>query len=207
MPPKTEPPKPRYAHSPKSFPNKLRILGGMWRGRVLHLSPTQELRPTTSHNREMLFNWLGPKIIGARCLDLYAGSGALGIEALSRGAAWVTFIDSAPHALQVLRAQLVAWLKGAEPLFDTQTLVLPESRWTPSQPYDLVFIDPPFRYNLGVVTLTWLENKKKIKPDTLVFLEVEAEHPALDLKPAWGVLKHVTRGQVTAYLLIYHGES
>jgi 16S rRNA (guanine966-N2)-methyltransferase len=87
----------------------LRIIGGTWRGRKLRFPDRPDLRPTPDRVRETLFNWLGPRTLGARCLDLFAGSGALGLEALSRGAAHVSFIERDPVAARELRARLTEW--------------------------------------------------------------------------------------------------
>src|SRR3569833_2204270 len=87
----------------------LRIIGGTWRGRRRRFPPQEEIRPTPDRVRETLFNWLRPRVVGARCLDLYAGSGALGLEALSRGAAEVTFVEQDGVAVRELRARLTEW--------------------------------------------------------------------------------------------------
>ena len=87
----------------------LRIIGGAWRGRKLRFPPSPEIRPTPDRVRETLFNWLMPRIVGARCLDLFAGSGALGLESLSRGAAHVTFVERDSAAVRELRARLSEW--------------------------------------------------------------------------------------------------
>jgi hypothetical protein len=87
----------------------LRIIGGMWRGRKLRFPPSPEIRPTPDRVRETLFNWLAPRLPGARCLDLFAGSGALGLESLSRGAGHVTFVERDPAAARELRARLAEW--------------------------------------------------------------------------------------------------
>src|SRR3954447_26883629 len=94
----------RAAHS-----RELRIIGGTWRGRRLRFPPQEEIRPTPDRVRETLFNWLGPRVVGARCLDLFAGSGALGLEALSRGAAEVTFVERDGVAVREMRARLTEW--------------------------------------------------------------------------------------------------
>ena len=88
--------------------NEVRIIGGLWRGRKLRFAATRGLRPTLGRVRETLFNWLAGEIRGARCLDLYAGSGALGLEALSRGAAEVTFVERNRKAAASLSANLAA---------------------------------------------------------------------------------------------------
>ncbi|HVS75828.1 MAG TPA: 16S rRNA (guanine(966)-N(2))-methyltransferase RsmD, partial [Steroidobacteraceae bacterium] len=87
----------------------LRIIGGVWRGRRLRFPPSPEIRPTPDRVRETLFNWLAGRVPGARCLDLFAGSGALGLEALSRGAAHVTFVERDPAAAREIRARLAEW--------------------------------------------------------------------------------------------------
>src|SRR5258707_12452936 len=87
----------------------LRIIGGRWGGRRLRFPPQEEIRPTPDRVRETLFNWLGPRVPGSRCLDLFAGSGALGLEALSRGAAHVTFVETDAIAVRELRARLAEW--------------------------------------------------------------------------------------------------
>ncbi|HLY51656.1 MAG TPA: 16S rRNA (guanine(966)-N(2))-methyltransferase RsmD, partial [Steroidobacteraceae bacterium] len=87
----------------------LRIIGGAWRGRKLRFPAAAHIRPTPDRVRETLFNWLGARVVGARCLDLFAGSGALGLEALSRGAAHVTFVEHDTAAARELRARLAEW--------------------------------------------------------------------------------------------------
>src|SRR6201985_57242 len=87
----------------------LRIIGGTCRGRRLRFPPQEEIRPTPDRVRETLFNWLTPRVVGARCLDLFAGSGALGLESLSRGAAHVTFVERDSAAVRDLRARLTEW--------------------------------------------------------------------------------------------------
>ncbi|MBV8221698.1 MAG: 16S rRNA (guanine(966)-N(2))-methyltransferase RsmD, partial [Solirubrobacterales bacterium] len=87
----------------------MRIIGGAWRGRKLRFAAEAGIRPTPDRVRETLFNWLGPAIAGARCLDLFAGSGALGLEALSRGAAHVTFVEQDATAARELRSRLDEW--------------------------------------------------------------------------------------------------
>src|SRR5689334_20059128 len=94
----------RAAHS-----RELRIIGGTWRGRRLRFPPQEEIRPTPDRVRETLFNWLGPRVVGARCLDLFAGSGALGLEALSRGAAEVTFVERDRRAPVASGSLLEEW--------------------------------------------------------------------------------------------------
>src|ERR1700720_2134442 len=122
----------------------LRIIGGTWRGRRLRFPPQEEIRPTPDRVRETLFNWLGTRVSEARCLDLFAGSGALGLEALSRGAAHVTFVERDAAAVRELRARLSEWgASGAEVQHaDAQRFL--GGRGAGGQPFGIVFLDPPF---------------------------------------------------------------
>ena len=121
--------------------NELRIIGGNWRGRRVKFPSSNELRPTPDRVRETLFNWLQPVIAGSRCLDLFAGSGALGLEALSRGATRVVFVDHEPKVIEHLHAALsLLKAEGAEPKL-TQARRYLES---PVEAFDIVFLDPPF---------------------------------------------------------------
>jgi 16S rRNA (guanine(966)-N(2))-methyltransferase RsmD len=122
----------------------MRVIAGTYGGRRLQAPPGEATRPTSDRVREALFSILGDRVQGARVLDLFAGSGALGVEALSRGAASATFVDSAPAAIRALRANLEAL--GAE----AEVVRADALRWLRSAPaaarqYDLVFLDPPYR--------------------------------------------------------------
>jgi len=120
--------------------NEVRIIGGQWRGRKLRFPDRGGLRPTLGRVRETLFNWLAPSIHDARCLDLYAGSGALGFEALSRGAAEVTFVERDRKAALALKSN--AELLEA----NAKILQMPAERFLASKPptFDLILFDPPF---------------------------------------------------------------
>jgi 16S rRNA (guanine966-N2)-methyltransferase len=121
--------------------NEVRIIGGKWRGRKLVFPAAAGLRPTLGRVRETLFNWLREDVIDSRCLDLFAGSGALGFEALSRGAASVTLVDSNRRVAQGLRdnaSRLAA--DGAAVVCDRAERVLRRG----GPPWDLIFLDPPF---------------------------------------------------------------
>lgn len=120
--------------------NQVRIIAGCWRGRKLSFAPVAGVRPSPDRVRETLFNWLSPVIRDARCLDLYAGSGALGIEAASRGASSVVLVDSDPQVVNCLREQLQ--LLGAAQIEVVQSTV---EAWlaAPADPFDIVFLDPP----------------------------------------------------------------
>ena len=120
--------------------NEVRIIGGQWKGRKLSFPARPGLRPTLGRVRETLFNWLAPTLAGARCIDLYAGSGALGFEALSRGAAEVTFVERDRKTAAALRANLATLNGNAAVITDTAERAIQRAGRT----YDLIFCDPPF---------------------------------------------------------------
>jgi 16S rRNA (guanine966-N2)-methyltransferase len=126
---------------------RIRIIAGRWRGRFIDVPDRQGLRPTPNRVRETLFNWLRNDIAGARCLDLFAGSGALGLEALSRGVAEVTFVDSAPQLITALRAQLAGFDATAE-LVCSKAEDFVAAR---SDRFDVVFVDPPFSLDASAI--------------------------------------------------------
>src|SRR6185312_11393174 len=123
-----------------SAPGKLRIIGGTLRGSRIAVPDFPGLRPTPDRVRETLFNWLAPVIDGAQCLDLFAGTGALGIEALSRGAAQVDFVESDARLADLLRANLTRLKQDAQVHVGDAMRHLAQV----SSRYDLVFLDPPF---------------------------------------------------------------
>ncbi|MDP9386272.1 MAG: 16S rRNA (guanine(966)-N(2))-methyltransferase RsmD [Actinomycetota bacterium] len=122
----------------------MRVIAGRYGGRRLQAPPGRETRPTSDRVREALFSVLGEQVAGARVLDLFAGSGALGLEALSRGAADVTFVDASPAAIRALRANLAALGAEAEIVRGDALAALRNARADARQ-YDLVFLDPPYR--------------------------------------------------------------
>lgn len=135
-----------------SRPGALRIIGGRWRGRRIELPAGTAVRPTPDRVRETLFNWLAPYIEGARCLDLFAGSGALGIEALSRGAAAVVFVESEPRLAKAIEASLASLL-GPEPQSVASVRAVDVDRFlgAASGHYDVAFADPPYERPIATV--------------------------------------------------------
>lgn len=175
----------------------VRIIGGQWRGRKLHFPALPGLRPSPDRVRETLFNWLAPVIHDARCLDLFAGSGVLGLEALSRGAAHVTFIDQNPEIVRYLREQLtILGAKNAEVLCATIGKTGPS---LPS-PFNIIFLDPPFHKNLIEPCCRWLVENNLLAPDTYVYLETEASLKSLPIPAQWELLKSKNAGQVGYHL-------
>ena len=176
--------------------NQVRIIGGDWRGRKLQFPSIDGLRPTPDRVRETLFNWLSPHIAGTHCLDLYAGSGALGFEALSRGARSCYFIDT---NIQVQAA--LASSARALSCEDRATLILADSgsEIALDQSIDLVFLDPPFASHLLAGTLDWLLTSPSIHPKTLIYIESHKDYelPVTNLS----VFKEKAAGEVTSRLV------
>src|SRR5688572_32360734 len=127
--------------------NRLRIIGGRWRGSRIEFPPLAAIRPSPDRVRETLFNWLQQPIVGARCLDLFAGSGALGLEALSRGAAHVTFIEKDRRAAAAIDELAREWLEAQVWVQSVDALSWLERIPAPAT-FDIVFVDPPYDANL-----------------------------------------------------------
>lgn len=175
----------------------LRIIGGRWRGRKLKVPPVEEVRPTTDMLRETLFNWLSPIIQGAHCLDLFAGSGALGFEALSRGAACVTFIDSSPEVVKQLEETALHLGATAEILHADAC-----SAWeSKNKPFHLVFLDPPFHQNLIEPACAFLDSHDILCKNAYIYLETEGGFDSLPTPSHWHVIREKKQGQVSAYLI------
>ena len=181
----------------KAASNTLRIIGGSWRSRKLNFVSAPNLRPTPDRVRETLFNWLQSDISNTRCLDLFAGSGALGLEALSRGASSVIFIEKHRAAAKQLEQNL-AYLKTDNTVenTDAESYLLKADK-----PFDIIFLDPPFRQNLLPKILDSIIKQHLLKANGLIYLEQEAEES--NHWEQWGLktLKETTAGQVKSYLL------
>jgi 16S rRNA (guanine966-N2)-methyltransferase len=178
--------------------NSVRIIGGAWRGRRVSFPDSPGLRPTPDRIRETLFNWLQHSVANARCLDLFAGSGALGLEALSRGAAELVFVEQAVAVARMLREQLAR----LEASTRGQVAEMGVARFlrTPAAPFDLVFLDPPFGENHLTEYLPQLAASPLLKPGALVYLECERALGVPDLPPAWEMLKSKSAGEVGYHL-------
>ena len=176
---------------------QIRIIGGQWRGRKLPVPHSIGLRPTTDRVRETLFNWLAPEIQQARCLDCFAGSGALGLEALSRYAESATLLELEKAVAQQLTQNLQTLKANNAQVIQTDTL-----SWLAQQgePYHIVFIDPPFRQGLLEQTLQLLEANRWLADDALIYVESEVEHGAPAAPLSWHLHREKIAGQV-AYRL------
>lgn len=149
--------------------SRIRIIGGEWRSRLIDVRSVKGLRPTPDRVRETLFNWLGQDLDGLSCLDLFAGSGALGFEAASRGAAQVTMLEQDPVALAALQANAKTLHASRVQIVRGDALHFARSTY---QSFDVVFVDPPYR-------AAWIERIAPLLPGLLSnegLVYVEAEH-------------------------------
>ncbi len=177
--------------------HRIRIIGGCWRHRQLTVCDTPTLRPSPDRLRETLFNWLQPDITDANCLDMFAGSGALGFEAVSRGAARVLMVERDVRLFQQLQRQKTIFHSDRIQLLCADVLAC-TSTSTYREQYDIVFIDPPFHSGLMEHTLTHLREQQMLRPGALIYVESE---PGLRLPEGWRVSKQTMAGKVQARLL------
>ena len=184
--------KPNHAGS-----GQIRIIGGQWRGRKLPVPESPGLRPTTDRVRETLFNWLAPSIVDANCLDCFAGSGALGLEALSRYAASATLLEMERGVAQQLQKNLATLKASNAKVVNTNTLAFLAQA---GAPHDIVFVDPPFRKGLLEETLKLLENNGWLSDEALIYIESEVENGLPPVPMNWHVYREKVAGQV-AYRL------
>jgi 16S rRNA (guanine966-N2)-methyltransferase len=177
----------------------LRIIGGEWRSRKVPFpSSVENLRPTPDRVRETLFNWLQNITPSARCLDLFAGSGALGLEALSRGASSVTFIDNSPAATYQLKENLQTLKCQHGEVITSSAINWLDARKTDTEPrYDLVFLDPPFRKEMVPVICELLEKRNLLSDNAVIYIEAESELSHLTVPTNWEENRSKTAGQVT----------
>lgn len=182
--------------------NQVRIIAGQWRGRKLEFPDIQGLRPTSDRVRETLFNWLAPIISGSSCLDLFAGSGALGFEAASRGASRVVMVDLdrkvvetlermrqklAADAIELVCARAEDYLAGAD------------------QRFDIIFLDPPFADGKQLAAaIGTIEAGSVLKPGGLLYLETPKGAEPLHLPASLQIYRRKSAGQVDYQLLSYY---
>jgi 16S rRNA (guanine966-N2)-methyltransferase len=192
--------RPRVPVPPRTRPgagHTLRVIGGEWRGRRIHFPPVEAIRPTPDRVRETLFNWLQQDVRGARCLDLYAGSGALGLEALSRGAAEVVFVDAEPAVARHLASTLSALDcdRGRVTSADATRFLA-----GPVTPFDIVFLDPPYAAHALEGVCRTLDARGWIRPGGLAYLEDRASEGEPGLPPGWTLLRSKRAGEVGYHL-------
>jgi 16S rRNA (guanine966-N2)-methyltransferase len=177
--------------------NKLKIIGGNWRSRSITFVDAPGLRPTPARVRETVFNWLQNDIIGRRCLDLYAGSGALGFEATSRGAKSVIQVENNALACRALKENALA-LAAVQ----IKIIQMDVFRYLAgvAEPFDLVFIDPPFAMGLAVQTCQCLEEKDWLSKHAKIYVEAENSLKLDGMPENWRQLKSKIAGEVGYHL-------
>lgn len=173
---------------------QLRIIGGQWRSRQFDFPMAHGLRPTPNRVRETLFNWLAPYVEGAKVLDVFAGSGALFLEALSRGAGSALALDLNSAAINSLRGHLLTLRCDNGQLLQTDALRHLEQQ--PATPFDLVFLDPPFSQGLLLPACTLLEEKGWLASEAWVYTESENPPSSLGLPGNWRLHREQKAGQV-----------
>ena len=178
--------------------NTLRIIGGELRGRKISFPDAKDLRPTPDRVRETLFNWLQMQIHGARCLDLFAGSGALGLEALSRGAAEVVFVERDGRVLQKLRENLT--LLGLDKGRCVQASAEQFLRGS-AEPFDIVFLDPPFKDDVLAGLCASLEAGGWLSEEFRLYMERPQRLAMPDLPAGWELLRETKAGESLACLI------
>jgi 16S rRNA (guanine966-N2)-methyltransferase len=175
----------------------LRIIGGEWRARKIHFPPVASIRPTPDRVRETVFNWLQSDIAGSRCLDLFAGSGALGLEALSRGASRVVFVDVDPDVTRhIARTLEVLKCERGEVVSSDAARYL----GGPPEPFDIVFLDPPYATRALAETCHRIDAGDWLRRGGLAYLEDVAAAGPPDTPPGWTLLRSKRAGEVGYHL-------
>ncbi|MEJ2344117.1 MAG: 16S rRNA (guanine(966)-N(2))-methyltransferase RsmD [Gammaproteobacteria bacterium] len=190
----------RARRGPAAAGHRLRIIGGQWRGRRITFADAPGVRPTPDRVRETVFNWLQPVIAGARCLDLFAGSGALGFEALSRGAAQVVMVDADARVAAQLRDQ-----GGMLQAAGLEVLVAEAQQYLAGPApagFDIVFLDPPFGRGLLGPCCRSLEAGGWLTAGARIYLEAERSLQALPLPESWTLIRSKQAGQVGYHLAV-----
>jgi 16S rRNA (guanine966-N2)-methyltransferase len=181
--------------SPASNGGELRIIGGDWRSRKLRFPEAGGVRPTPARTRETLFHGLTHPLPGSRCLDLFAGSGALGLEALSRGAGPTTFVDHTPALAQALRSNLrLLKSENGEVACQAVDTYLAQP---PAKPVDILFMDPPFRQGWLEKLFPMIADNGWVKPGGWIYAEHESDMPTPSAPANWTLHRQKTAGQVT----------
>jgi len=172
--------------------NSLRIVGGVWRSRRIRFAQVPQIRPTPDRVRETLFNWLSDRITGACCLDLFAGSGALGFEAASRGAGRVVMVDHDASVTAVLAEQKHMLEAGQVEIVQEDAM---QYVGHTEQAFDIVFLDPPFGTGLLQQALPVLVARRLVRTTGLVYVESPVQ-AALPCPESLSRVRGKTSGQV-----------
>jgi len=188
----------------KKTTNQIRVIAGKWRGRKIHFEDAQGLRPTSDRIRETLFNWLASYIEQAHCIDLFAGSGALGIEALSRGALSVSFVDTNDKAIKQIKTELERFSAGNYHLYTMGALEFINSPTFLERSCNIIFLDPPYQLEIFEQCIATLEQvfqqNSKTAEQVFIYYEHSKKLDATQLPKNWLILKQKKAGQVHFYL-------
>ena len=189
----------------KQTSGQVRIIAGQCRGRRINFPAVVGLRPTGDRLRETLFNWLTADLKGARCLDLFAGSGALGLEAASRGAGEVILLELNNTAARALGDNIDLLGLKSTTVVNTDALNWLQQNASDSKPFDIIFLDPPFDSTLLADTIAALTQQGALlAQDAMIYIEAPARQ-TLDFMPdSWRLHRHKTAGDVTCYLYRLH---
>lgn len=180
-------------------PGFVRIISGTLRGRRIKVADVTDLRPTPDRVRETLFNWLAPKLPGSYCLDLFAGTGILGFESVSRGAAYVEMVDSSPIVVEMIKNQIKE--------FRLENVVVKQANVTqqlskPQKTFDIVYLDPPYQANLLPTVCQFLEQHQFLSRDAYIYLEAKEVIKDNVLPANWKLIKSQRAGQVYYHLAV-----
>ena len=177
---------------------KVRIIAGQWRGRKIEFLNLKSVRPTPDRVRETLFNWLAPSIHNARCLDLFAGSGAMAFEALSRGAAYAVLVDNNARVCKKLQEQAkLLKANNAHIVHQEATRFIRNTRDT----FDIVFIDPPFASNLASTLVHTLSNSPILNTKATLYVEITVSKQLDIAETKWNIVRSGKTSQVRYALL------
>ncbi|MGD8567685.1 MAG: 16S rRNA (guanine(966)-N(2))-methyltransferase RsmD [Gammaproteobacteria bacterium] len=184
--------------------NTVRIIAGQWRNRKLHFADIAELRPTPDRVRETVFNWLQPVIAGSRCLDLFAGSGALGFEALSRGADHCLFVDQHPQSIEQIQKNLHTLKTNAgETLLGDTMQVLKRLHESPAdKQFDVAFVDPPYAANCALECCQLLVNHQWLAEEAWIYVESAKPVTENQLPSGWQLHRQKKAGNVHYHLAL-----
>lgn len=189
----------RQRHKAGGGSGQLRIIGGEWRGRKLSFPEVEGLRPTSDRVRETLFNWIQMKIAGAHCLDLFAGSGALGLEALSRGAANVVMVEQDRDAAQHIRTHLQT-LNAKHGQLENSDAFQFLKQTQDNQRFDIVFLDPPYKLDCISECCQLLDLGNWLNPGALIYIEDSSRNPPPELPDGWTLTHSKKAGEIGYYL-------
>ncbi len=182
--------------------NQVRIIAGLWRGRKIIFPSVENLRPTPDRVRETVFNWLTPYLHDANCLDLFAGSGILGIEALSRGAASVTFVEQNKKAIKIIQQNLQS-LSSQKNFTMIQQDALQFLQQSPSSKFNIVFLDPPYQSNLLTTCWQLLQKHDYLQKNAFIYFEHHTHTVLSSLPTTWQIHRQKKAGQVFYFLCTY----